>query len=61
MATLPRLNGIIRALESGAHSFTLFAPAEVETANELQASKYDGVGFEGEHRAGYIKALRHSL
>jgi 4-hydroxy-2-oxoheptanedioate aldolase len=61
MSTQPRLNGIIRALESGQHSFTLFAPCEVETAIELQASNYDGVVFEGEHRGWDIMALRHSL
>jgi len=61
MSTLPRLNGIIRALEAGQHSFTLFAPCEVETAVELQGSKYDGIVFEGEHRGWDIKALRDSL
>jgi 4-hydroxy-2-oxoheptanedioate aldolase len=61
MPTLPRLNGIIRALESGQHAFALFAPCEVETAIELQASKYDGVVFEGEHRGWDIRALRDSL
>jgi len=61
MSTLPRLNGIIRALEAGQPSFTLFAPCEVETAIELQASKYDGVVFEGEHRGWDIKSLRDSM
>ncbi len=61
MATLPRLNGVIRALESGQHAFTLFAPCEVETAIELATSKYDGVMFEGEHRPWDVKALRDSL
>ncbi len=61
MSTLPRLNGIIRALESGKPSFTLFAPCEVETAVELQGSKYDGIVFEGEHRGWDIKALRDSM
>lgn len=61
MSTLPRLNGIIRALESGKPSFSLFAPCEVETAVELQASKYDGIVFEGEHRGWDIKALRDSM
>jgi 4-hydroxy-2-oxoheptanedioate aldolase len=61
MATLPRLNGVIRALESGQHSFTLFAPCEAETAIELQASKFDGVIFEGEHRGWDMHALRDSL
>ena len=61
MSTLPRLNGIIRALEAGQPSFTLFAPCEVETAIELQASNYDGVVFEGEHRGWDIKSLRDSM
>jgi 4-hydroxy-2-oxoheptanedioate aldolase len=61
MSTLPRLNGVIRALESGQHSFTLFAPAEVETAVELQQSKYDGIVFEGEHRGWDIRAMRDSM
>jgi 4-hydroxy-2-oxoheptanedioate aldolase len=61
MASLPRLNGIIRALESGGHSFTLFAPCEVEAAIELSGSKYDGVIFEGEHRGWDVRALRDSL
>jgi 4-hydroxy-2-oxoheptanedioate aldolase len=61
MSTPSRLNGIIRALESGKPSFSLFAPCEVETAVELQASKYDGIVFEGEHRGWDIKALRDSM
>jgi 4-hydroxy-2-oxoheptanedioate aldolase len=61
MSSLPRLNAIIRALESGQHAFALFAPCEVETAVDLQASNYDGVVFEGEHRGWEIRALRDSL
>jgi 4-hydroxy-2-oxoheptanedioate aldolase len=61
MPQFPRLNGIIRNLESGRHAFTLFAPCEVETAIELQSSTYDGVVFEGEHRGWDIKGLRDSL
>ena len=61
MPTPPRLNGIIRALESGQHAFTTFAPADVETAIALQSSKYDGVVFEGEHNGWDIRALRDSL
>jgi 4-hydroxy-2-oxoheptanedioate aldolase len=61
MSTIPRLNGIIRALEAGQHSFTLFAPCEPETAIELAMSGYDGVVFEGEHRGWDIAALRNSL
>jgi len=61
MSNLGRLNGIIRALESGRHAFTLFAPCEVEFAVELQQSGYDGVVFEGEHRGWDVRALRDSL
>jgi 4-hydroxy-2-oxoheptanedioate aldolase len=61
MSTLPRLNGVIRALESGQHAFTIFAPCEVDTAVALQTSKYDGVVFEGEHNGWDIRALRDSL
>ena len=60
-ATPPRLNGFIRALESGKHALSLFAPCEVETAVELQGSAYDGIVFEGEHRGWDIRALRDSL
>ena len=61
MSTLPRLNGLIRALESGKCAFSLFAPCNNETAIELQASRYDGVIFEGEHRPWDIQALRDAM
>ena len=57
----PRLNGIIRALESGQHAFATFAACDVETAIALQSSKYDGVVFEGEHQGWDIRSLRDSL
>jgi 4-hydroxy-2-oxoheptanedioate aldolase len=58
---IPRLNSIIRALESGQHAFSLFAPCDVETALSLQNTNYDGVVFEGEHNGWDIKSLRDSL
>ena len=61
MATLTRLNGVIRALESGQHAFTLFTPCDVESAIALQNAKYDGIVFEGEHNGWDIRALRDSL
>jgi 4-hydroxy-2-oxoheptanedioate aldolase len=61
MSDLPRLNGIIGALESGKHAFSLFAPMEIETATTLQSAPYDGVVFEGEHRGWDVRALRDSL
>jgi 4-hydroxy-2-oxoheptanedioate aldolase len=60
MITLPRLNGIIRSLEAG-HSFTTFAPCDVESALALQSSKFDGVVFEGEHNGWDIRGLRDGL
>lgn len=59
--TTPRLNGLIRALESGHHAFALFAPFEVDVAVSLQLSSYDGVIFEGEHVGWDILSLRNSL
>jgi 4-hydroxy-2-oxoheptanedioate aldolase len=58
---LPRLNGIIRALETGQHAFTTFMSPDVEAAIAVQASKYDGVVFEGEHNAWDIRVLRDCL
>ena len=57
----PRLNSTIRALESGQHSFSTFAPCEIDTALNLQNTKYDSCVFEGEHNGWDIKALRDSL
>lgn len=59
--SLPRLNGLIRALESGKHAFSLFTPMEPDVSISLQQSSYDGVCFEGEHQGWDIKALRDSL
>ena len=52
---------MIRALEAGQSAFALFAPADRETAVELQASNYDGLVFEGEHRGWDVRALRDGL
>ena len=61
MATLPRLNGFIRAFENGQPAFSLFAPMSPDMAIDLQSSKYDGIIFEGEHRPWDIQALRDTL
>jgi 4-hydroxy-2-oxoheptanedioate aldolase len=61
MAELPRLNGVIRALEAGRPAFTCFSTADVESAVALATSKYDGVVFEMEHNAYDIRSLRDSL
>jgi 4-hydroxy-2-oxoheptanedioate aldolase len=61
MADIPRLNGVIRALEQGQHAFTAFSPADVESAIALATSKYDGVVYEMEHNAYDIRAFRDCL
>lgn len=61
MAELPRLNGIIRALEAGQTALTLFSTLDVESSIALATSKYDGVVFEGEHGGFDIRALRDSF
>jgi len=61
MSSLPRLNGVIHALEQGRTAFTAFTPADVESAIALSTSKYDGIVFEMEHNAYDIRALRDSL
>ncbi len=58
---LPRLNKVIKALEGGQHAFSTFAPCEIDTALNLQNTKYDSVVFEGEHNGWDIKGLRDSL
>jgi len=61
MADLPRLNGVIKALESGKPAFTSFCQAETETAIAMATAKYDGVVYEMEHNPWDIRALRDSL
>jgi 4-hydroxy-2-oxoheptanedioate aldolase len=61
MADLPRLNGVIRALEQGRPAFTCFSPAEIDSAYAMSTSKYDGVVYEMEHNPWDGRALRDSL
>lgn len=56
-----RLNGAIRALESGKSAFATFAPADAGTAQSLAVTAYDAVVFEMEHNPYDIKALRDCL
>jgi len=58
---IPRLNGAIRALETGKPTFVSFAPGEVGTAVNLATTAYDAVVFEMEHNPYDIKALRDCL
>src|SRR5499427_5503200 len=61
MADIPRLNGVIRALETGKPAFTSFCQADPETAIAMATAKYDGVVYEMEHNPWDIRALRDSL
>ena len=56
-----RLNNIIRALESGQHALTCFAPAEISSAVAMSASKYDACVFEMEHNPWDGRLLRDCL
>lgn len=61
MADIPRLNGVIRALEQGQPTFTAFSPADVNSALAFSTSAYDGVVFEMEHNFWDAGALRDAL
>lgn len=56
-----RLNGVIRALESGKPAFAMFSPASADAATGLQGTKYDGVVFETEHNVWDGTNVRHAL
>lgn len=61
MAEIPRLNGVIRALEQGTTAFVGFAPVDVETASALAGAPYDGIAFEMEHSPVTMTGLRDAL
>ena len=61
MAELPRLNGVIRALEAGQHALTCFAPAEINSAVAMATSKFDACVFEMEHNPWDGRLLRDCL
>ena len=61
MPDIPRLNGVIKALEQGKVAFTTFSPTEVDSATTISAAPYDGVIFEMEHGPFDTLALRDSL
>jgi 4-hydroxy-2-oxoheptanedioate aldolase len=61
MAALPRLNGVIRALESGDVPVCVFTPPTVDSAVHLSIAPYDGIIFESEHNPYDIGSLRDCL
>ena len=61
MPEIPRLNGVIRALEAGGPTFTTFSPCDVDAAYAVSGAKYDGVVYEMEHNPWDGRALRDGL
>ncbi len=61
MATLQRLNGIIRAFEQGKPAFTAFAKLDTQTAAEMTDAPYDGIVYEMEHNPYDVTALGNAL
>ena len=61
MTEIPRLNGIIKALEAGQPAFVTFAQASPELAMAIGDVAYDGVVFEMEHNPYDIRLLRDCL
>src|SRR5256885_12898954 len=61
MAEIPRLNGVIGALEQGKTAFVGFGSVDNETATALASSNLDGVAFEMEHAPMSSPALRDAL
>jgi 4-hydroxy-2-oxoheptanedioate aldolase len=61
MADIPRLNGVIRALEAGGPAFTTFSACDVDAAYAISGAKYDGVVYEMEHNPWDGRALRDGL
>ncbi len=61
MAELPRLNGVIRALEAGGTAFMAFSQTDPESAIAMSTAKYDGIVFELEHNPWDIRGLREGL
>jgi 4-hydroxy-2-oxoheptanedioate aldolase len=56
-----RLNGVIRAWESGKPAFVSFASPDRSTAIAFSTSPYDGVVFEMEHNAWDPNGLQDTL
>jgi len=61
MATIPRLNGAIRALEQGQPAFVTFSTADIGAAQAIGDAPYDAVVFEMEHGPYDIRRLRDCL
>ncbi len=56
-----RLNGLIGAMEYGGVAFSAFVPMDINSAQAMAVSKFDGIVYEGEHSPWDIVALGHCL
>ncbi len=61
MNAVPRLNGAIRAFESGNIAFTAFSPPDIGSAQAVAGASYDAVVFEMEHNPFDVKVLRDCM
>lgn len=61
MVEIPRLNPVIRALESGQPTFVTFSPTEIGQAQAIGDADYDAVVFEMEHGPYDIRAMRDCM
>ena len=61
MSEIPRLNGVIKALEQGQTAFVAFTPVDIENAVAMAGTKLDGVAFEMEHAPLDFPGLRNAL
>jgi 4-hydroxy-2-oxoheptanedioate aldolase len=61
MTAIPRLNGVIRALEQKQRAFAAFASADTDSALAFSAASYDGVVFEMEHNPWDARVLRDAF
>ena len=61
MVEIPRLNGVIKALETGKPAFAPFTGAEINNALTIGSAPFDGVVFEMEHSPYDIKMLRDCM
>ena len=59
--TTPRLNGLIRALESGKPAHSCFAKIDRQTGIEMSDSPYDGIVYEMEHNPYDVQVLGDAL
>ena len=58
---IPRLNGVIKALEAGQIAFAPFSATERGAAQAINSAPYDGIVLENEHSPYDIKNIHRRL